>query len=134
MKRLTILTIIYLLFAGILNGQTEKTIRLIPNWTKGDIKRFEITNSTNVVSNGIAQIKSSTTKTVALQVVNVRSNTTDIEWKYENLTFADTIKDKNPLSVFMNELNKEMTVKYTINGKGTIKSITNYDEISAKIK
>ena len=134
MKRLTILTIICLLFGGILFGQTEKTIKLIPNWTKGDIKRFEITNSTNVVSNGIAQTKSSTTKTVSLQVVNVRSNTTDIEWKYENLTFVDTINDKNPLSVFMNELNKGMTVKYTINNKGNIKSITNYDEIFAKIK
>ncbi len=96
------MTIICLLFAGILLGKTEKTIKLIPNWTKGDIRRFEITNSTNVVAVGTTKTNSSTTKTVSLQVVNVGSNTTNIEWKYENLTFADTIKDENPLSVFMN--------------------------------
>jgi len=134
MRKLYFLTIICLLFAGILSGQTEKTIKLIPSWTKGDTKRFEITNSTNVVSNGIVQIKSLTTKTVALQVINVRSNTTDIEWKYENITFTDTISNKNPFSLLMNELNKGMTVKYSINGKGAIKSVTNYDEIYAKIK
>ena len=134
MKRLNILTIVCLLFAGILSGQTEKTIKLIPNWTKGDIKRFEITNSTNVVSDEITQTKSLTTKTVTLQVVNVRNKTSEIEWKYENLTFSDTISNKNPLSVLMNELDKGLTVKYTINSNGTIKSINNYDEISAKIK
>jgi hypothetical protein len=115
-------------------SQSDTTISLIPNWKKGDIKKYEIKNYSSADAEDEKKINGLTTKTVIIQVVDVNDKLLELNWKIEQLNFSDTINSDNPFSELMNTLDKDISVRYSISNKGNIISVLNLDEISKTIK
>lgn len=114
--------------------QIDTTIKLIPLWEKGEIKRYEIKKYSSIDAENDRKVNDLTTKVIVIQVTDVKNKELVINWKVEKLCFSDTINPDNPLTGIVNSLDKEISVKYTINKKGNIINILNLSEITKKIK
>ena len=114
--------------------QLDSTIKLVPNWEKGEIKRYEIKRYSSVNAENERKVNDLTTKEIVIQVINVKANALEINWRVEKLRFSDTINTDNPFTGLVNSLDKDLSVKYTINKKGNIINILNLDEITMIIK
>jgi len=115
-------------------SQSDTTFKLIPNWEKGEMRKYEIKNYSVVDAEGERKVNGVTTKTIIVQVVDVNDKFFEINWKTEQLIFSDTINIDNPLSGLMNTLDKDISVRYTLNKNGEIVSFLNIEEISQTIK
>lgn len=115
-------------------SQTDTTIKLIPNWKKGEIQKYEIKSYSTVDAKGERKINGLTTKTIIIQIVDVNEKLFELNWKVDQLIFSDTINSDNPFSGLTNTLDKDVFVKYTINKNGNIIRILNLDEISKTVK
>jgi hypothetical protein len=132
--RKTVFIIIGFFVHFYLYSQIDTTIKLIPNWKKGEIKKYEIENYSSADAESERKVNGLTTKTVIIQIVDVNDKFLELNWKIEHLNFLDTINLDNPFSVLMNTLDKDISVKYTINKNGNIISFLNLDEITKTIK
>lgn len=115
-------------------SQIDTTIKLIPNWKKDEIKRYEIKKYSSVDAENERKVNGLTTKTVVIQVVDIKDTVFEMNWKVEKLSFSDTINTDNPFSGLVHSLDKDISVKYIINKKGNIISILNLDEITVTVK
>jgi hypothetical protein len=115
-------------------AQDNTTIKLIPNWKKGEIKKYEIKNYSTIDTEGERKINGLTTKAISIEIVNVNDKLLELAWKVDQLIFSDTIKSDDPFSGLMNTLDKDHSVRYTINRNGNFIRILNLDEISKTIK
>ena len=106
---------------------------IIPKWSKGDVKRYQINHSSEAFSDKPEESSRETQQT-SITVIAVKESGLDIVWKYEKANFIDSIPLDNPFKILMNTLSDNLIVKYTIKKNGTIKSINNYDEISKVIR
>lgn len=131
----TLLTVILTYFVSIANiAQDNTTIKLIPNWKKGEIKKYEIKNYSTIDAEGERKINGLTTKTISIEIVDVNDKLLELAWKVDQLIFSDTTKSDDPFSGLMNTLDKDLSVRYTINRNGNVIRILNLDEISKTIK
>ena len=131
----TLLTTILTFFISIANiAQDNTTIKLIPNWRKGEIKKYEIKNYSTIDAESERKINGFTTKTISIEIINVNDKLLELTWKVDQLIFSDTINSDNPFSGLMSTLDKDLSVRYTIDRKGNIIRILNLDEISKTVK
>lgn len=112
-----------------LSGFAQGAIDLIPSFKKGEEKKYSVRYTTKSPAQAPYQIFSSTKKDIIIKVVDVRDGTMDLEWTYTNVIFTDSIPQFNPIMDLINTLPKGLTVKYTTDRSGRIKSVTNYKEI-----
>jgi len=127
------LIILFCFSVNTIIGQNDTTINLSANWRKGDTKKYEINQFSTILADGKLQTSSKTTKEVTISVVNENDSLFEIVWKYDEIRFSDSVSLDNPFSDLMNNLNRGLVVRYKINKQGSIKSISNYNEISARI-
>ncbi|MFM7858439.1 MAG: hypothetical protein ACKO96_42595 [Flammeovirgaceae bacterium] len=114
-----------------LSGFAQGSIDLTPSFKKGEEKKYSVRYTTKSPAQAPYQIFSSTKKDIIIKVVDVRNGgTMDLEWVYANVIFTDSIPQFNPIMDLINTLSKGLTVKYTTDGSGRIKSVTNYKEIT----
>jgi hypothetical protein len=131
----TLLTAILTCFISIANiAQDNTTIKLVPKWKKGEIKKYEIKNYSIIDAEGERKINGLTTKTISIEIVDVNDKILELAWKVDQLIFSDTTKSDDPFSGLMNTLDKDLSVRYTINRNGNVIRILNLDEISKTIK
>ncbi len=115
-------------------SQNGLTIKLIPNWEKGEIRKYEIKNYTTIKNaEGDTKIKSLTTKKIIVQILDVNENFFDINWITEQLIFSDPINFDIPFIGLLYTLDKGISVRYTINKGGEITSVANIEEIRKTI-
>jgi hypothetical protein len=119
---------------GFAQGSNKHSTELIPHFKKDEIRRYQIKYTVKYPAQGHDQIFNSTTEEVVIKVVNIQNNLIDFEWTYLKATFIDSVPQYNPIMDLMNTLTRGLTVKYTTDSRGVIKSVTNYEEISSKIK
>lgn len=132
---ITLLTAILTCFISIANiAQDNTTIKLIPNWKKGEIKNYEIKNYSTIDAEGERKINGLITKTIRIEIASVNDKLLELAWTVDQLIFSDTIKSDDPFSGLMNTLDKGLSVRYTINRNGNVIRILNLDEISKTIK
>ena len=108
-------------------------ISLLPVWKKGDIKEYTIEYSTNVYSSNKNLESSKTTKSITIEVSKISNNFIALIWRYNDVKYSDSIDQENPFKNLVNTIAKGLIVKYTISKNGSIKSISNYSEISERI-
>lgn len=114
--------------------QIDTTIKLIPNWRKGEIKKYEIKKYSSVDAANERKLNGLTTKVIILKVVDIRDTVLEINWRVEKLDYSDTIDTDNPFSGLVNSFDKDLSVNYLISKKGRILSVLNLDEITTTIK
>jgi hypothetical protein len=122
---------VFFIAAVCLSGFAQGTVDLIPRFKKGEAKKYWIRYTTKSPVQRPYEIFNSTKKEVAIKVVAVRNASIDFEWTYLNVIFTDSIPQFNPIMDLMNSLSQNLTIKYTTDGRGKIKSVTNYKEIEA---
>jgi hypothetical protein len=131
----TLLTAILTCFISIVSiAQDNTTIKLIPKWKKGEIKKYEIKNYSTIDAEGERKINGLTTKKISIEIFNVNDKLMELAWKVDQLIFSDTTKSDDPFSGLMNTFDKDLSVRYTINRNGNVIRILNLDEISKTIK
>ncbi len=131
----TLLTAILTSFLSIASiAQDNTTINLIPNWKKGEIRKYEIRNYSTIDAEGERKINGLTTKIVSIDIINVNDKQLELAWKVNQLIFSDSTKSDDPFSGLMNTLIKDISVRYTINRNGNVIRILNLDEINKTIK
>ncbi len=131
----TLLTIILICFISIATtAQDNTTIKLIPNWKKGEIKKYEIKDYSTVDAESERKVNGLTTKTISIEIVDVNDKLFGLTWKVDQVIFSDTINLDNPLSGLMNTLDDGLSVRYTLSKSGNIIHILNLDEIKKTIK
>lgn len=124
-----------ILFSGSVYAQGEQSIKLIPLFKKGQIKKYQITSTSKTFTEpGHYQVFSSKLKDVIIKVKEVTATQTHLEWIYDRAMFVDSTEQNNPFSYLMNTLNKRMTIKYVVNSQGVIQSISNSDDIKSQAK
>lgn len=133
MKTIISSTIFLLFFTNNFKAQNIQ-VSLIPSFVENQIKNYSITYSVRSSGNGTQQIMNTTKKQVKIKVVSIHDDFIDMEWQYGKIEFTEANSQNNPFTVLMNSLNAGITIKYSIDRKGVINSITNRDEITAKIK
>ena len=114
--------------------QNDTTLKLIPNWKKGEIKKYEIKKYISVDAENERKANDLTTKVIVLQVTDVKDNELAMNWRVEELCFSDTINQDNPFSGLVNSLDKDISVEYIIDKNGNVIDISNLDEITKTIK
>jgi len=123
-----------LLFLAVLiclNGFAQE---LNPRFKNGEIRKYQIRSSTKSPAQGTYEIFNTIKEVIAIKVTGTESNSIAFEWTYLNVIFIDSVPQYNPVMDLMNTLTQDLTVKYITNTKGVIQSVTNYKEISTKIK
>lgn len=118
------------------NGFRDQNIKvsLIPSFETNQIRNYSILSSASFDKNGAEQIISTTNKHIRIKVVSINDNFISMEWKYNEIEFIETNTQSNPYSVLMNTLSTGIIVKYLVDKRGVINSITNRDEIQAQVR
>lgn len=132
--RKTLLIIIGILIHYYSTAQIDTAINLIPDWKKGEIRKYEIKISSSADAENERKVSGLTTKTIVIQVIDVNDKLLELNWKVDQLIFSDSVKSDNPFSGLMSTLDKDISVKYALNKNGNIIDVLNLDEISKTIK
>ncbi len=112
----------------------QDSIQLALHLRRGEVRDYHFTSTTkHLIENGNYAVKS-TEKDVTINILNIDDNKATAEWTYNKIMFVNTTSQPNPMFSLINTLNKNMVIKYVINHKGVIQSITNHDEITLKVK
>lgn len=109
-------------------------ITLKPSLKEDQVKNYSITYSVRSSADGTEQTMSTTKKQVKIKVVAIHDDFIEMQWQYDKIEFTEANSQNNPFTVLMNTLSAGITVKYLIDKRGVINSITNRDEIQTKIK
>ena len=117
-----------------LSGFAQETVDLTPHFKKGEVKKYRIRYIAKSPAQRPYQIFNSTKKDVVVKVADIRGGSIDFEWTYLNVVFTDSVPQFNPVMDLMNTLPQGLTVKYSTDNRGVIKSVTNYKEITAAVK
>jgi len=133
MKTIISFAISLLFFIDGSKGQ-DIQVSLMPSFVENQVKNYSITYSVRSSGNGTEQIMSTTKKQVKIKVVAIHDDFIDMQWQYGKVEFTEANSQINPFAVLMNTLSAGITVKYSIDKKGVINSITNRDEITATIQ
>lgn len=132
-KKFNLLVLLLFFCCQTIVAQTD-SMTLVPHWSKGDSKRYEIVHSSSVSTSGVMRSAAKKTQLVTLRVAGVRDSLTDMIWKFGDSNYSDSVSTASPLLVLFQTMDKGIEVKYTIHANGSIKSISNYDEILSMIK
>lgn len=132
--RILLTTILTCFISIATTAQDNTTIKLIPNWIKGEIKKYEIKDYSTVDAESERKINGLTTKTISIEIVDVNEKLLKLNWKVDQVIFSDTINSDDPFSGLMNTLDEDISVIYTLSKSGNIIHIQNLDEINKTIK
>jgi hypothetical protein len=116
------------------SGLAQGTIDLIPSFKKGEEKKYSVRYTTKSPAQAPYQIFNSIKKDVIVKVTDARNDSIYFEWTYVNVIFTDSVPQFNPIMNLMNTLAQNLTVAYTTDNRGVIKSVTNHKEIAATVK
>lgn len=130
---ISILAIIF--SSGVIHGQGTNSIKPTLSLKKGESKKYHITSiAKSFTGEGSHEALQSTEKNVVIRILDINSDQIYIAWTYDMVSFINSAPQFDPILDLMNTLNKNMTIKYTVNSNGAITFISNYNEITLKVK
>ncbi|REG76888.1 hypothetical protein [Algoriphagus antarcticus] len=129
-----ILFLLFLTFLTISPQDRGIKVNLIPTFVENQEKKYSIIYSVQTNTDGTKQIINKTKKQVDIKVISIHDDIIDMQWKYTDIEFIESTYINNPFTALMNTLCAGITIKYSTDKSGVIKSITNRNEISTKLR
>jgi len=108
----------------------DSTITIIGKWPKSSAKKFEITRCLDKSNSKDGRFLHQCS--IASVKVTIEDSTHSgyvIDWLYDNITLDDSYNSASPVTKYITQITKGMTIKFLTDSVGTFKTISNWDDI-----